>query len=267
MPWLCIDCWCIWMRCDNSATDLCNILGIFSSSSSSRSNRWIWDTRQIDNRRFTCSGHCYIHREPTRRRASSACSHAGMALDAAGYLLLLLRTDSLHPCTPPTPSLLTPPPRGQTGMVSSRRTCHCHRGGGGSRSVRAEGGVVVVEGGGHGTLHPLPAIAVRRLLLWSHTRKTFPFPLSKICTSEPWRSIVALAKVNGFLHLSVSNVTSFRRSAPRCTAAAAEWMCVSRRVQASDNGASRGNVNVNVAASLLTNWIYALCYVVSCPPS
>lgn len=69
-------------------------------------------------------------------------------------------------------------PRGQTGMVSSRRTCHCHRGGEGSRSVRAEGG--------EGRLHPLPAIAVRRLLLlWSHTRKTFPSLFCEIFASSP----------------------------------------------------------------------------------
>ena len=34
---------------------------------------------------------------------------------------------------------------------------------------------VCEQRGGEGRLHPLPAIAVRRLLLWSHTRKTFQF--------------------------------------------------------------------------------------------
>lgn len=38
---------------------------------------------------------------------------------------------------------------------------------------------------GWGGLHPLPAIAVRRLLLWSHTGKTFPFIFCKTPTSPP----------------------------------------------------------------------------------
>ncbi|KAK5927853.1 hypothetical protein CgunFtcFv8_012965 [Champsocephalus gunnari] len=63
----------------------------------------------------------------------TACSHAGMALDAAAAVLWTASFGSLflHP---------SPSPRGQIGMVSSRRTCHCHRGGDGSRSVIAEGG-------------------------------------------------------------------------------------------------------------------------------
>lgn len=43
---------------------------------------------------------------------------------------------------PPSASpLLAPHPRGPSGMVHSRRTCHCHSGGDGSRSVRAKGWV------------------------------------------------------------------------------------------------------------------------------
>lgn len=48
---------------------------------------------------------------------------------------------------PPSASpLLAPHPRVPSGMVHSRRTCHCHSGGDGSRSVRAEGWVGGREG-------------------------------------------------------------------------------------------------------------------------
>lgn len=57
-------------------------------------------------------------------------------------LLQLLWAASPHPCSP----LSTSPPRRESGMVSSMRTCHCHSSGDGSRSVRAEGG--------EGRLHP-----------------------------------------------------------------------------------------------------------------
>lgn len=69
------------------------------------------------------------------------CCQAGMALgDPADSLLLLLQllwAASPHPCSPLSTSS---PPRRESGMVSSMRTCHCHSSGDGSRSVRAEGG-------------------------------------------------------------------------------------------------------------------------------
>lgn len=99
---------------------------------------------------------------------------------------------------------------------------------------------------GEGRLHPLPAIAVRRLLLWSHTRKTFPFIFCKIFTSTP-RGSLLLRKVNGFLDLSVS--TLFGR-VYFAVAAGADWMCVPLRVRASDNGASRGNWTTSLLAKL-----------------
>lgn len=61
-----------------------------------------------------------------------------MALSAAGWRLL--RT------APSASPLLAPHPRVPSGMVHSRRTCHCHSGGDGRRSVRAEGWVGGREG-------------------------------------------------------------------------------------------------------------------------
>lgn len=93
-------------------------------------------------------------------------------LDGCCLLLRLLWTASLHP------QLGALHPCGPSGMVRSRRTCHCHSGGDGSRSVSAEGWREAEGGGGReGRLHPLPAIAVRRLR--SHTGNTFPvlFPV------------------------------------------------------------------------------------------
>lgn len=69
--------------------------------------------------------------------STAVCSHAGMALDAAADAAAAAVDSLSASLLPPSPPL---PSRGQTGMVSSRRTCHCHRGGDGSRSVRAEGG-------------------------------------------------------------------------------------------------------------------------------
>lgn len=59
-------------------------------------------------------------------------------------------------------------PRGVKRVVCSGRSCQCHRGG-----EAAE--VSERRGESWARLHPLPAIAVRRLLLWSHTGKTYPF--------------------------------------------------------------------------------------------
>ncbi|MED6257943.1 hypothetical protein ATANTOWER_000854 [Ataeniobius toweri] len=54
------------------------------------------------------------------------------------------------------------------------------------------------RGGGKGRLHPLPAIAVRRLLLlWSHTRETVSYSVrppqarrEDICSSEAYQATV-----------------------------------------------------------------------------
>lgn len=54
-------------------------------------------------------------------------------LDGCCLRLRLLWTASLHP------QLGALHPCGPSGMVRSRRTCHCHSGGDGSRSVSAEG--------------------------------------------------------------------------------------------------------------------------------
>lgn len=75
---------------------------------------------------------------PSPESSTTVCFNARMALGAAGRLLLTAaaaaavdglpasQLGALHPCGP-------------SGMVRSRRTCHCHSGGDGSRSVSAEG--------------------------------------------------------------------------------------------------------------------------------
>lgn len=151
-------------------------------------NRWQAEGSRIHSTIY--SGHCFVNEELIKlrcmftliddrlfpRRNGARCCWIA---DAAAAV------DSL------SPSLLSALPCGQTGMVYSKWTCHCHSGGDGSRSVRAEGG--------EGRLHPLPAIAVRRLLLlWSHTGKTLPFLFCDIFTNTPWGPL-CLRRWMGFL--------------------------------------------------------------------
>lgn len=116
---------------------------------------------------------------PQSDKASSACflhlqRRAGMALRVAGYHCCcsccgqplcsasLLSSSSSPPADKPEWFL-----PGEPVTVAAAE----------------QGAEVWAQGGGR--LHPLPAIAVRRLLLlWSHTRET-PFLLCEILTSTP----------------------------------------------------------------------------------
>ncbi len=176
--------------------------------------------------------------------STAVCSHAGMALDAAAAAAAV---DSLSASLLPRPfaPLRSPPlPRtNRNGFFQANLSLSPRR----WRQPKCES-----RGGGEGRLHPLPAIAVRRLLLWSHTRKTFPVLLRKIFHKHAART-VAFAKVNGFLDLSVS--TLFCESVFRCSRRSWLDVCVCvvpppppLRIQASDNGASRGNLATSLLA-------------------
>lgn len=109
------------------------------------------------------AGDDMFHREsefffpPSPQSSPTVCFNARMALLDGCCLLLRLRvlwTAFLHP------QLGALHPCGPSGMVRSRRTCHCHSGGDGSRSVSAEGWREAEEGGGEaekeGFIHCLP---------------------------------------------------------------------------------------------------------------
>lgn len=237
-----------------------NVLEQHHCQYSCLSNRWIWNTWQVDNsciHSSMCSGRCYVHREPiklhrcvfnliydrlfSRRNGAWRCWISAAAATAADSLSASL-------LSPPPPSS----PRGQTGMVSSRRTCHCHRGGEGSRSVRAEEGWGEV-GETEGFIHCLPLQCGGCCCSGATPGRPFHSFSVRFSTSTP-RGPLLLRRWMGFL------IYPWVRYLGVCffaAAAGADWMCVcvSQRVRASDNGASRGNL----ATSLLANCIYALC--------
>lgn len=182
------------------------------------------------------SGSCNVHLELMELRRcifilidDRLFSHTGMALDAAAAAAAV-DSLSLHPCSPP---LL---PRGQTGMVSSRRTCHCHRGGDGSRSVRAEGGRRKASST---ACHCSAAAAA----LEPHQEDLSILYLCNF-TSTPWGPL-RLWRWTGFL-----NYQCCLWECCFAPAAGAEWMCVPLRIQASDNGTSRGNLATSLLAKL-----------------
>lgn len=169
------------------------------------------------------------------------CSHAGMALDAAGSLLLLLLlqllwTSSLHHA--PTPRT------NRNGLFQANlslsqrrwRQPKCESRGGGRR--KASSTACHCSAAAAAALEPhREDLSIRFLwYFYKHAGRT-----------------VAFAKVNGSLGVSVSTLFAGVYFA---VAAGADWMRVPLRIQASDNGTSRGNFATLLP---LANCIYGLC--------
>ena len=160
-------------------------------------------------------------------------SHTGMALDAAAAAAAVDNL-SLHPCSPPRPPSSPPADKPEWFLPGEPVTV----------TAAVTAAEVCEQRGGEGRLHPLPAIAVRRLLLWSHTRKTFQFCICIILQARREDHCVCEGERVSWIISAVCG------SAVSLQPQGAEWMCVPLRIQASDNGTSRGNLATSLLAKL-----------------
>lgn len=131
-------------------------------------------------------------------------------------------------------------------MVSSMRTCHCHSSGDGSPKCESRGGRRK-EGRKEGSIPACHCSAAAAAAL----KPPFHPPSGRYSSNDPART-TAVVKVNGCLGLSSSALLMGRV----CAAAGAERMRVPLRMDASDNGASRGNLATSV---MLANRVHGQC--------